>query len=947
MFKMIHHIQLHKLIYSTFFILILTFLKANGVYAQLYLDSIQNTETRVDDLLNRMTLEEKIGQMTQIERQAFSDVTDINKYFIGSILSGGGSAPSINTGASWANMYDGFQQQAISTRLKIPLIYGIDAVHGHNNVKDAVIFPHNIGLGCTRNPELVKEAAHITAMEIMGTGLNWTFAPCVAVTRDERWGRTYEGFGETPDLVSQLGVAAIKGYQGDSLSGKSSILACAKHYLGDGGTTNGVDQGNTEVSESRLRELYLPAYIEAVNAGVGSIMPSYSSWNGLKMHANKYLLTDVLKNELGFQGFLISDWAAIDQLPGNYSSKVETSINAGLDMIMLPYNYVEFIQTVKTLVDQNKIPLSRIDDAVRRILRIKFKCGLFEHPLSDRTYTNQIGSESHRLVARECVRQSVVLLKKKDNILPLRKQNISIHVAGKNADNIGNQCGGWSISWQGSSGKITAGTTVYQAIKKVVGTGSLSYSIDGTAASGADVGIAVIGETPYAEGQGDRDDLSLSEADIATVRNLKQNNIPVIVILISGRPMLLNPILPYCDAILAAWLPGTEGDGIADILFGDYQPSGLLSNSWPEDMSQVPVNYGDAVYAPLFNYGYGITTLSNNPISSSPEYFSSQVLIPGDEIEISFNKPMSDPSSDFAGFTVQKNSTNLSVINAKLKDYDPTTLILSLSDTINKKDIVKIKYMQGHIKSVDNGLLNSFALKSVYNLLDENMVHDIPGLVEAEEFYAMSGIQTENTSDVGGGMNVGWIDSGDWMDYLINVPVDGIYRIDMRTSCLTASGQINIENNGILLVSVSVPVTSGWQNWTTVSTTCKLDKGLNKIRLYFKTGGLNINWMLFKLVSEIIHEDDSLTFQLNQNEPNPLAGETSIGYQIPLKTNVQLALYDMLGHRVALLVNEVKLPGNYNFTLKPNVLGIKNGTYIYELKADKFVDRKKLIIKSR
>lgn len=440
-----------KLIFLVIFIVTINI----PLFGQIYLDSTQTVEIRVEDLLSRMTLDEKVGQMAQAERQAFSDITDIKTYNIGSLLSGGGSVPSSNTGVAWADMYDNFQLQAMATRLKIPLIYGVDAVHGHNNVKGAVIFPHNIGLGCTRNPELVKEAARITALEIKGTGLNWTFAPCIAVTRNERWGRTYEGFGETTELVTTMGVASIKGLQGDSLMGKSSILACAKHYLGDGGTTNGTDQGNTEVNEQTLRELYLPAYIEAIEAGVGTVMASYSSWNGNKLHGHKYLLTDVLKEELGFQGFVVSDWAGIDQLAGDYANKVESSINAGIDMVMLPNNYKEFIQTTKNLVTQNRIPQSRIDDAVRRILRIKFQAGLFEAPYSDRTYTDQIGSESHRNVARECVRQSIVLLMKKDNILPLYKDNMKIHVAGKNANDLGNQCGGWSITWQGSSGNIT------------------------------------------------------------------------------------------------------------------------------------------------------------------------------------------------------------------------------------------------------------------------------------------------------------------------------------------------------------------------------------------------------------------------------------------------------------------------------------------------------------
>jgi beta-glucosidase len=345
---------------------------------QIYKDSTATLTDRVEDLLSRMSLDEKIGQMTQAERSSLQKDEDIDIYFLGSLLSGGGSAPTINTPSSWANMYDAFQQHALNTRLAIPLIYGIDAVHGHNNVSGAVIFPHNIGLGCSRNPQLIEQVAQVTAKEVAGTGIDWTFAPCIAVPRNERWGRTYEGFGETPELAQLSAAAAVKGLQGDSLSAPATILACAKHYIGDGGTLDGVDQGNTILDEQALRDIHLPGYVAAIQQGVGSIMASYNSWNGEKLHGQSYLLTTVLKEELGFEGFVISDWQGIDQLPGPYSSDVENSINAGVDMVMVPHRYIEFITTLKSLVSQGKVNESRIDDAVRRILTIKFRLGLFE-----------------------------------------------------------------------------------------------------------------------------------------------------------------------------------------------------------------------------------------------------------------------------------------------------------------------------------------------------------------------------------------------------------------------------------------------------------------------------------------------------------------------------------------------------------------------------------------
>ena len=574
----------------------------------IYLDPSASVAERVADLLSRMNLQEKIGQMTQAERGSLQENDDITTYKLGSILSGGGSTPSTNNAITWADMVDEFQQYALQTRLKIPLIYGIDAVHGHNNVYGAVIFPHNIGMGCTRNTDLVRQAEAITAKEVAGTGIHWTFAPCIAVVRNECWGRTYEGFGETPVLTEEMAAAAVLGFQGNDLRDPATILACAKHYLGDGGTTGGNDQGNTVVSEEVLRSIHLPGYVAAIHSGVGSIMASFSSWNGVKMHGNHYLLTEVLKQELGFDGFVVSDWAGIDQLPGDYKSDVQQAINAGIDMVMVPDKYTTFINTLDTLVDQGNVSLERINDAVSRILRVKFQLGLFESPFADRSFTSEIGSSEHRAVARQCVRESLVLLKNDGNILPLTGSEKRIHVSGRNADDLGSQCGGWTISWQGSRGPITIGTTVLHAIAQRAPDGTeVSFTPDGSNASGCDVGIAVIGENPYAEGHGDRSDLSLNKEDIETVKELKASGIPVIVILISGRPMLLDSILDDCDAIIAAWLPGTEGKGITDVLFGDFSPTGKLSLSWPRNMNQIPINWGDAQYDPLFPYGFGLT----------------------------------------------------------------------------------------------------------------------------------------------------------------------------------------------------------------------------------------------------------------------------------------------------------------------------------------------------
>jgi len=560
-----------------------------------------------------MTLEEKIGQMTQVDMLAVEDLNDITKYFIGSVLSGGNSDPKDITAKGWAENYDLFQSYALKTRLKIPIIYGVDGVHGHNNVDGAVIFPHNVGLGATNNPKLIKKVSQVIAKEIAATGIDWTFAPCVAVARDERWGRTYESFGEDPTLVSSLGKATVEGLQGN-LSSPTSILACAKHYVGDGGTTNGKDQGNTEVDFATLRKIHLPGYIEAIKANVGSIMVSYSSWNGEKLHGHKYLLTDVLKKELNFQGFLVSDWAAIDQLPGDYKSDIEQSINAGLDMVMIPNgpkqqnNYIQFVTYLKELVNEGKVSQERIDDAVTRILRIKFMMKLFERPYTDKKLLSSVGSPKHREVARQSVRESLVLLKN-DGILPLSKNLKHIHISGSGADNLGRQCGGWTIAWQGAEGNVVSGgTTFLNAVKQTVSKNTkVTYSLDGTNTEGAEFAVVVVSEKPYAEMFGDTTNLVLSPQDLQTIENIKKANIPYVVVLYSGRPLIINDVLENANAFVAAWLPGTEGKGITDVLFGDYNFKGKLPFSWPKNMEQLPINVGDDNYDPLFKFGFGLT----------------------------------------------------------------------------------------------------------------------------------------------------------------------------------------------------------------------------------------------------------------------------------------------------------------------------------------------------
>jgi beta-glucosidase len=591
-------------------------------YSQIYLDSTATVEARVEDLLSRMTLNEKIGQMVQTERNFANVNAVIADYFLGSILSGGGSTPGSNTVADWVNMYNGMQNAALSTPLKIPIIYGVDAVHGHNNVYGATIFPHNIGLGCTGDSLLVFECARATASEVMATGLNWTFAPCIAVPRNIKWGRTYEGFGETPELQKMMAVAAVTGFQGDSVGTPGRILACAKHYVGDGGTANGTDRGNTVIDEAGLREIHLPGYIEAIEAGVGSVMVSFSSWNGALCHGHRYLVTDLLKGELGFEGFVVSDWEAVQYLNNDFKTAIGMSVNAGIDMFMEPTRPLEFIDHLRTLVYAGTVPQSRIDDAVARILAVKFRLGLFEHPYAAMAHADSLGSEAHRAIAREAVRKSLVLLKNNNSLLPLSKTEGRILVAGSKSHDMGTQCGGWTITWQGGSGPVTTGTTIYNAVKEARNGQNVVFSASGSTTEEVTLAIVVVGETPYAEGQGDSAKPQLSAADKSVIANVQQLNIPYVILLLSGRPLILDEVIGEADALVACWLPGTEAGGIADVLFGDYDFTGKLSHTWPSSISQEPINWGDATYQPLFPYGYGLSYAQNEVPSFGTKGFN-------------------------------------------------------------------------------------------------------------------------------------------------------------------------------------------------------------------------------------------------------------------------------------------------------------------------------------
>ncbi|MES9608238.1 MULTISPECIES: glycoside hydrolase family 3 protein [Actinomadura] len=574
-----------------------------------YLDPRLSVEDRVDDLLDRMSLADKLGQMTQPERR-YVTPEEVTRYRIGSVLSSGGSSPSPNTPRSWADMTDGLRRAALAAPLRVPMMYGVDAVHGHNNVAGATIFPHDIGLGAARDPALVRRIGAATAEEMTGTGADWDFAPCVCVVRDDRWGRTYESFGEVPELPAMM-TTLVEGLQGDRLGGPASVLATAKHYLGDGGTEGGDDRGDTRISEKELRAVHLPPFREAVKRGVGSVMVSYSSWNGLKMHRNKYLISDVLKRELGFTGFVVSDYNGIDEIDGKRGfteEEVAAAVNAGIDMVMVPAEWRRFIDHLRDAVKDGAVPMSRVDDANRRILTKKFELGLFERPLADRSYLRTVGSTAHRALARRAVARSQVLLKNAGGVLPLDDDD-KVFVAGRSADDIGMQSGGWTITWQGAPGPVTKGTTILQGIRRAADpSATVAYSRDGTGIDRSyDAAIAVVGEKPYAEYHGDlTGGMGLDDADLKTIDRLRASGVPVVVVLVSGRPLDIASQLPKWSALVEAWLPGSEGAGVADVLYGAAAPTGRLPVTWMRAASQQPINRGDGK-KPLFPFGYGLT----------------------------------------------------------------------------------------------------------------------------------------------------------------------------------------------------------------------------------------------------------------------------------------------------------------------------------------------------
>jgi beta-glucosidase len=742
-------------------------------------------DAAVSFILAKMTIAEKVGQMVQAEIGGITPA-QVREYNLGSVLNGGGSWPNGKNSSidDWVSLADSFYEASTDTSdggVGIPLIWGTDAVHGHNNVLGATIFPHNIGLGATNNPELIRQIGQATALEVAVTGIDWVFAPTLAVVRNDRWGRSYESYSEDPEIVKAYAGEVVIGLQGDDTDrfGPSHVIATAKHFIGDGGTLSGIDQGNTVVNEAELRDIHAQGYFSALAAGAQTVMASYNSWNGSKLHGNGYLLTDVLKGQMGFDGFVIGDWNGHGQITGCSDNQCSQAIIAGVDMIMVPFAWQEFIQNTIVQVENNTIPMSRINDAVSRILRVKLRAGFDDKVKpSLRLYANDtelLGSTAHRDIARQAVRESLVLLKNSDNILPLTA-NADVLIAGSGANNIGMQTGGWTLSWQGtgnSNNDFPGATSVAAGIQSLVNTngGTTRLSTTGTFnGTTPDVAIVVFGESPYAEGVGDLNSIEYqagNKSDLAILESFRAQNIPVVSIFLTGRPLWINSELNASNAFVVAWLPGSEGAGIADVIFKtntgaiNYDFTGKLSFSWPKRTNQTVINRNDTEYDPLFAYGFGLT------------YQNIDTL--GDNL---------DTTSSTSG--------------------------------------------------------------------EPSIIFSVPGTIEAEQFSAMNGVETETSTDsgggTGGGINVGYIDVGDWLEYNIDVQTTGQYLIEYRLASDTGSEGFRTLIDGSEIDSQTVPDTGGWQSWLTQSATVNLQSGGRTLRINATGREWNLNWIRISLI---------------------------------------------------------------------------------------------------
>ena len=681
----------------------------------------------VDELLSEMTLEEKVGQTIMADLD-FIKPSDLDRYPIGGILNGGNTSPNGNQRAStneWKQLAQDFYDESISSGADIPILWGTDAVHGHSNVFGATIFPHNIGLGASANEKLLKDIGSAVAEEVLATGLYWTFAPTVTVPQDYRWGRTYEGYSESPELVSKLGEAFIYGLQGsgEQFLGSNKIIGTAKHFLGDGGTYLGVDQGDTKVSENILKEIHGTPYYSALDACIQTVMASFNSWNGSKVHGNEYLLTEVLKNQMGFDGFVVGDWNGHGQIPGCSNGSCPESLIAGVDMYMVPENWKDLYRNTLRQAENGDIPIERLNDAVRRILIVKERLGLFNGKKPSNSPFSEVGLQHNRDISRQAVRESLVLLKNNKNVLPI-KQGKRVLVIGPDADSLRTQTGGWTLDWQGTNNQnkdFPNSITFLDALKEEIGAENVTHVqfLNNVNAEDYDLAIVAYGEQPYAEGVGDRSNLNFSsKRHIAFLELLAENKIPTVSLFFTGRPLWVTKEINLSDAFVVAWLPGTESRGMTDVMVNsdktNYDFTGKLPFSWPKNTFQANLNYYDATSDPLFTYGYGLT-------------YEDNIVVPDlDEGEINANEQLKKIellkgtiSENFIGYIQESNlqqvqlssnkvSSQNNIVKVDLIDIDKQddTLNLQINETDHLNSFLLLSKEILNLRSFDDGYIN-------------------------------------------------------------------------------------------------------------------------------------------------------------------------------------------------------------------------------------------------
>ena len=783
-------------------------------------------ESKIIEILSTMTLEQKIAQMIQPE---IRDITpaDMRKYGFGSYLNGGGAFPNNNKHATpqdWINLAEQMYQASVDDSLDgstIPTMWGTDAVHGHNNVIGATLFPHNIGLGAANNPQLLEKIAQVTATEVMVTGIDWVFAPTVATVRDDRWGRTYEGYSEDPEIVKTYAAAIVHGLQGSvgkDFLGNDRVISTVKHFIGDGGTQDGDDQGNNITNEQTLFDIHAQGYIGGLTAGAQSVMASFNSWQGEKIHGNHHLLTTVLKEKMGFDGFVVGDWNGHGQVKGCSNESCPQSVNAGLDIFMVPTDaWKPLYENTIAQVKSGEIAQSRIDDAVSRILRVKLRAGLFEKPSpAARQFsgkTELIGSEAHREVARQAVRESLVLLKNKANLLPLSPK-MKFLIAGDAANNIGKQSGGWTITWQGTNNQnsdFPGGSSIFDGFAEQVKAagGQIELNEKGLFTHQPDVAIVVFGEEPYAEGQGDRDNLAYQsehKSDLAILKGLKAQGIPVVSLFISGRPMWVNAELNSSDAFVAAWLPGSEGKAVADVLLTDVNEqvqhdfTGKLSFSWPKSPTQI-VNRFDEDYHPLLPYGFGLKYGDKSTLSDDlPEYFE-LIKSSKKELEIFSGKVMKpwqlSLSSDEQTIGVESNSASLPGISYRTVDKEVQEDAFRVQFTGKEKAGIKFSAIDGKIADLAMMPITSTAL--VFNIKRES---DIATAVMLSMFCGKTAAEQQNCqASINIAKQLAELPEGEWQEFSVGLSCfdkAGVRFDKLATPfALTSTGQITLSLSDI------------------------------------------------------------------------------------------------------------------------------------------------------